>query len=622
MIGWWVRIFLALFIGVLVSAASYLRFKKESSSESRQYTPYVSAIYLPAYVLLYVLVFLPLIGVAETAREVVSAFFCVFLSMSVYYLLMVLLLPILRKRISSRICAMLWLLPNFLYFLLRPSSLKLPEPWLVVSVSQKAVWIAVCIWLAGFLWVLIHKVVEHINFRSEILRDSVAPTQHIRTLWENELDAVYKKRPEYELVVSKNVSSPLSIGFFARTIRVVLPEREYSDDELALIFRHEIVHLCRWDSFNKLFLVLCTAMFWFNPLMWIAMKKSAEDMELSCDETVLLNKDEKERYSYAQLLLSNAGSTRGFTTCLSADGEAMRYRLRSVINPRKARTGAVVICVSIIALVMSYGLVAIAYGDTTGADVLYPHGETGGYSLLRFEKEWGEDETELTTYVADEAALHEYLAGLEMKRISGNYEFSEYTRQYEITLSGDYSGMGYRDDNEARIALYDNIIEIRKEYGLTGNEIYYYLPEGIDWEYFDCLVIECPALNICVTGSDRENQRAEGFGLLNCLQRTTDSGTTLLFDSYVDYTSRLVRPEFEPVEMELKFSHERASDCTIKVITSYKEEGYTITLDKDCDKLTFESGVPQAKYFVHTSLYGDHGEVFDAEYEFTVSYND
>ena len=55
-------------------------------------------------------------------------------------------------------------------------------------------------------------------------------------------------------------------------------------EELKLILKHEIVHIAREDSWSKFFLVFCTAMYWFNPLMWYAMKKSAEDMELSCDD--------------------------------------------------------------------------------------------------------------------------------------------------------------------------------------------------------------------------------------------------------------------------------------------------------------------------------------------------
>lgn len=73
-------------------------------------------------------------------------------------------------------------------------------------------------------------------------------------------------------------------------------------------------------------------MCWFNPLMWLAMRKSADDLELSCDEIVLEGCSSTTRYQYANLLLKTAGDQRGFTTCLSTTASALRYRLKHVMS--------------------------------------------------------------------------------------------------------------------------------------------------------------------------------------------------------------------------------------------------------------------------------------------------
>ena len=39
-------------------------------------------------------------------------------------------------------------------------------------------------------------------------------------------------------------------------------------------------------SRGQLAFAFCTALCWFNPFLWIAMRKSAEDLELSCDELI------------------------------------------------------------------------------------------------------------------------------------------------------------------------------------------------------------------------------------------------------------------------------------------------------------------------------------------------
>ena len=143
-------------------------------------------------------------------------------------------------------------------------------------------------------------------------------------LWEEEQTAFqvkqgYKKDPQpIPLVRSERITTPLTIGLLKNSVCMVLPQKDYTEEEYRLIFQHELTHIGREDNGNKFFLTFCTAMCWFNPLMWIAMRQCAADLERSCDETVLLNADMETKKQYAFLLLKTAGDDRGFTTCLSA----------------------------------------------------------------------------------------------------------------------------------------------------------------------------------------------------------------------------------------------------------------------------------------------------------------
>lgn len=46
-----------------------------------------------------------------------SMCFSIFLHISLYYTILTPLLPLIRRYISARACAMLWLLPNYLYIM-------------------------------------------------------------------------------------------------------------------------------------------------------------------------------------------------------------------------------------------------------------------------------------------------------------------------------------------------------------------------------------------------------------------------------------------------------------------------------------------------------------------------
>ena len=83
-------------------------------------------------------------------------------------------------------------------------------------------------------------------------------------------------------------------------------------------------------------------------------------MELSCDETVLLGADDRVRREYAGILLNNAKDQRGFTTCLSASANAMRYRLKHIAKPSRRRSGALAVGLLFFVLSMTSGYVALA----------------------------------------------------------------------------------------------------------------------------------------------------------------------------------------------------------------------------------------------------------------------
>ena len=282
-------------------------------------------------------------GWRGTAYTMFSLCFFLFRQISIYFLILLLLLPLLRRCFSAVLCAELWVLPSALYVVLY-SGLRIqqwnPLPALHVELTWLRADMLILAWAVGATLVLARNVARHLIFRRSILKDaSPEEDEDVLTLWQAEQEKNGFPDADLPLVRSAGVSTPLSIGFFPGTLRVVLPKRDYTAEELVLVFRHELIHISRRDASVKFFMVCCTAICWFNPLVWVAMRRSAEDMELCCDETVLLAEEASVRLRYGELLLSTAGDERGFTTCLAASAGAMRYRLRRVMAPGKRWTG-------------------------------------------------------------------------------------------------------------------------------------------------------------------------------------------------------------------------------------------------------------------------------------------
>jgi hypothetical protein len=104
------------------------------------------------------------------------------------------------------------------------------------------------------------------------------------------------------VVVSDRVKSPALFGFIRP--RLLLPEgmiERHELEELRYIFIHELGHLRQRDIYLSWLMTLFQVVYWFNPLMWFAIRRIRLEREFACDGLALstLNADEPPRYGHA-----------------------------------------------------------------------------------------------------------------------------------------------------------------------------------------------------------------------------------------------------------------------------------------------------------------------------------
>ena len=477
-------IFSAIFGGILawnIYSLSDREKKVELPDKQRRYLSYPDPTLLPTILLILLLMLLLLNGWRSAGQFFLGLYVNLFFQISLYYVLLLLFLPLLRRCFQARTCAALWLLPTMLYCTVY-SFMELPRPaWVIRLPEGWLPWLAL-FWAAGFFAVLLGRTVSHLRFRREILRPA-GPAEDLEAwevlrLWHRlHREAGYLKR-RYRLVVSPAVRTPVSIGLFSWSIRVVLPRLDYSPEDLELIFRHELVHIGRRDCSAKFFFTFCTALCWFNPLMWLAMGRSADDMERSCDETVLLDADDRRRRRYASLLLETAGDERGYTTCLSASAAALRYRLKSVVHPGRRLGGSLLAGLLLFALMMTSGYVALTDPAGTGREVLFG-GDPAGYTIHYVS--WTDGTSETVSGCSDPEELLRLLADLPMEHASGLFSFSG----SGVRLYLDCGGAG----DSFTVTIYDEFLTVTPHSRLRDKETYY-LPRSIPEETLAALFRE------------------------------------------------------------------------------------------------------------------------------------
>lgn len=576
-----------------------------------KYLPQIHGALLPAVLLVMVLLGLKFYGGQLTAKMMLTVCFDIFLHTAIYYGILVLIMPFLRKYIAARTCAMMWLMPNYLY-LTQQSFMKNASPLFVIHVPGRLIEILAAVWLIGFTAVLLWNVAGHIIFRRKILKNAeLAADPAILKVLHDEVEDAGIKKARFKLVMTPDVETPLTIGLFKRSVRIVLPERTYSADDLKLIFRHELVHIGREDSWSKFFMIFCTAMCWFNPLMWFAMKKSAEDLELSCDETVLLNADDETRNRYANLILRSAGDDRGFSTCLSASAEAMHYRLKSIVKPAKRRTGALIAAAIFFILCITSGYVALAYGEATGADTVFQGKELANFTVSEIDADGGRYSTATDNIDAD--ALTGYIAGLKTQEMTGNYTYS--------------------DDEKSLLLWYDSpdgfmIVDLHTTYvksfywkDVTDITTVYHLPESVDWDYVDSIVPPIPVITAVLSYGEPYGD-SDLDASVNKLVYTKDGESRILKDLDLQpYESASIYSSSTFTDAKLSFSMPLAEPAEILIESWDYKTSYRVKQKDMVETFAFKLPAYPAHYTVYAALDDQKGGIYEAEYRFDIGEN-
>lgn len=428
----------------------------------------------PSFLPLLLLIILVMLGAMygmDGVERFLSLSLDVMIVISVYFLLLIFLLPIFRRYFSARACATMWILPVFMFWQAHILIQNTPVPSFVIYIPSHILDVLFLAWVIGFVVVFVGKFISHYIFRYRVMSASIPVRDpEILALFDQELKQLEYYRP-VRLVKSAAVTVPFSMGTMKRTRVTVLPNREFTQQELQFIFQHEIHHIRRGDVNNKVFFAFCQALCWFNPLIWVATRKASDDLELSCDEIVLENMDEQQRRQYAELLLDTAGSSRGFTTCLSAAAETMRYRLKNVVTARRRWPGTILLSIAMFLCVMSHGVIAVSSDRGTVAELITEYRTAEDIRAVFYQ---AEGETRLGEVFAwDGEELFSYLTSLEAEKLSSANEIHD--------LGGQRIAVVVDKNDTMQLIFYDRFMEVQ-HFHRIGNPEYFYLRSKPDWD--------------------------------------------------------------------------------------------------------------------------------------------
>ena len=187
-----------------------------------------------------------------------------------------------------------------------------PEPAASANPLQVLLPVASVIWLAGAAAMLLWALVSWLRLRRRVA------------------DAVLLEGNVFE---SERVASPFVLGLIRP--RIYLP---FGLDEGAReqVLTHERAHIARGDHVIRPLGWLILAVYWYNPLVWLAYALFCRDIELACDERVIRRLPVSGRADYSQALLDLSRPHHGVGACPLAFGEsAVKGRVKSVLTYKR-----------------------------------------------------------------------------------------------------------------------------------------------------------------------------------------------------------------------------------------------------------------------------------------------
>lgn len=252
------------------------------------------------------------------------------------------------KRVPRRMMALLWLIPALRMIV----PLGLSSPYSLMSMLSRITTKTVVVYQpsqdVSFSMMNMTMAANSyfpITYKTNILHDIFATASivwiivalailllltvlYVTTLRELE-DSEHLRENIY---LSEKVTSPAVYGILQP--RIILPA-SWADRDWDLVLLHEQTHIRRGDNLWRMLAFALVAIHWFNPIAWVFLKMLLTDLELACDEGVLVKLGPDRRKEYALSLLDSKSGTNVFA---SAFGSAkIRTRIENILSYRKMK---------------------------------------------------------------------------------------------------------------------------------------------------------------------------------------------------------------------------------------------------------------------------------------------
>lgn len=265
-------------------------------------------------------------------------------------------------------------------------------------------YLLLALWISGIIAMLI--LVIRSALCLHILKKSALPlqSQKVQQLYQRCLNdtGITKNVPIYS---TAHLKSPVIVGFLKPCI--YLPIHLIADDnetDIRYMLLHELQHYKHKDGIANYLMNLAGIIYWFNPLVWYALKEMRSDREIACDTSVLKLLKSEDYVAYGNTLINFAEKISltpfPFASGISGNMKQMKRRILNIASYERPNLQKKLKSITAFLLLSILLLGLTPFVSTYAADENHYHWNTSSknYSEIDFRNYFGKYEGSFVLY--------------------------------------------------------------------------------------------------------------------------------------------------------------------------------------------------------------------------------
>ena len=144
---------------------------------------------------------------------------------------------------------------------------------------------------------------------------------------------------------SRSATMPMAFGIFKPAVLMPADAVRWPVERLRIVLLHELAHVRRRDCLTHTVAQVACAIYWFNPLAWVAARRIRAERERACDDLVLAYGTRGSDYAEELLEIARVMRAGRFPAFVTGATLAMAHRtqlegrLIAILDPKLPRSG-------------------------------------------------------------------------------------------------------------------------------------------------------------------------------------------------------------------------------------------------------------------------------------------